>query len=170
MQIKLIFTLSLILKVRVFGTTKRHFSFFHRRYGISILFFQQKMSPLLFISRSRSLSPFFSLSFAGLPPTLSFLFHSVALYSKFVDMTINLSLTLQTTRIQIQFALSVFVFIDSLSASVLQDAGGYAISRQNNLELHFGCQTCQLSYFTLVCLWCRQTVSRAVGVRSRDYQ
>ena len=30
------------------------------------------MSPLFFISRSRSLSPFFSLSFAGLPPTLSF--------------------------------------------------------------------------------------------------
>ena len=72
MQIKLIFTLSLILKVRVFGTPKRHFSFFHRRYGIFILFFQQKMSPLFFISRSRSLSPFFSLSFAGLPPTLSF--------------------------------------------------------------------------------------------------
>ena len=30
------------------------------------------MSPLFFISRSRSLSPFFSLSFAGLPPTFSF--------------------------------------------------------------------------------------------------
>ena len=34
--------------------------------------FQQKMSPLLFISRSRSLSLYFSLSFAGLPPTFSF--------------------------------------------------------------------------------------------------
>ena len=32
----------------------------------------KKMSPLFFISRSRSLSPFFSLSFAGLPPTFSF--------------------------------------------------------------------------------------------------
>ena len=32
----------------------------------------RKMSPLFFISRSRSLSPFFSLSFAGLPPTFSF--------------------------------------------------------------------------------------------------
>ena len=45
---------------------------------------------------------------------------------------------------------------------------------QNNLELHFGCHTCQLSYFTLVCLWCGRTVSRAGGrsvdVRSRDYQ
>ena len=34
--------------------------------------FQQKMSPLFFISRSRSLSPYFSLSFAGLSPTFSF--------------------------------------------------------------------------------------------------
>ena len=34
--------------------------------------FNKKMSPLFFISRSRSLSPFFSLSFAGLPPTFPF--------------------------------------------------------------------------------------------------
>ena len=32
----------------------------------------KKISPLFFLSRSRSLSPFFSLSFAGLPPTFSF--------------------------------------------------------------------------------------------------
>ena len=32
----------------------------------------KKMSPLFFISCSRPLSPFFSLSFAGLPPTFSF--------------------------------------------------------------------------------------------------
>ena len=32
----------------------------------------KEMSPLFFISRSRSLSPFISLSFAGLPPTFSF--------------------------------------------------------------------------------------------------
>ena len=32
----------------------------------------KKMSPLFFISHSRSLSPFFSLSFAGLLPTSSF--------------------------------------------------------------------------------------------------
>ena len=52
------------------------------------------------------------------------------------------------------------VFIDSFVVSALQDAGGYAISRQNNLELHLGCHTCWLSYFTLVCLWCWRTVSR----------
>ena len=36
------------------------------------LFFQHKMSPLFFISRSRSLSPFFTLSFPGLLPSFSF--------------------------------------------------------------------------------------------------
>ena len=45
-------------------------------------------------------------------------------------------------RVQKQFLLSVFVFIDSLVVSALQDAGGYAISRQNNLELHLGYHTC----------------------------
>ena len=57
-------------------------------------------------------------------------------------MTINLSLILWTPRIQKQFPLSVFVFIDSLVVSPLQDAGGYVISRQNNLELRLGCHTC----------------------------
>ena len=87
---------------------------------------------------------------------------SLALYSKFVDMTISLSLILilQKTRIQEQFPLSVFVFIDSLVVSALQDAAGYGISRQNNLELHLGRHPCWLSYFTLVCLWCGRKVGR----------
>ena len=51
-----------------------------------------------------------------------------------------------TTQIQKQFPLSVFVLIDSLVVSALQDAGGYAISPQNNLELHLGGHTCLLSY------------------------
>ena len=70
-----------------------HFSFCHRRYKIFLLSFQQKMSPLFFICPSRSLSPFVSLSFAGLCLPLSlFLCVPLALYSKVVDMTINLSL------------------------------------------------------------------------------
>ena len=56
-------------------------------------------------------------------------------------MTIYLSLILWTTLIQKQLSLSVFVFIDSIVVSALQDAGSYAISRQNNLELHLGCHT-----------------------------
>ena len=68
-----------------------------------------------------------------------FLCLSLALYYKFVDMAISLSLILWTTQIQKQFPLSVFVFIDSLSFSALQVAGGYVSSRQKNLELHLGC-------------------------------
>ena len=71
----------------------------------------KKISPLFFIFRSRPLSPFFSLSFAGLPLSL-FLCLSPALYFKFADMTINV--ILKKTRLQKQFPLSVFVFIDSL--------------------------------------------------------
>ena len=77
-------------------------------------------------------------------PATYFLFFSVFLLlymPKSVDMTINLSIILQTTQIQKQFLLSVFVFIDSLVVSALQDVGGYAISCQNNLELHLGCHT-----------------------------
>ena len=58
---------------------------------------------------------------------------------------------------------TISLFIDSLVVSALQDAGGYAISRQNDLELHLGYHTCWLSYFTLVCLWCGRTVSQAGG-------
>ena len=54
-----------------------HFSFCHLRYKMFMLFFRQKNVSLFFSSRSRSLTPFFSLSFAGLPAY--FLFFSVFL-------------------------------------------------------------------------------------------
>ena len=58
----------------------------------------KKLSPLFFISRSRSLSPFFSLNFAGVPPAFSFsidfLCLSLSLYSTFVNITFNLTLIL----------------------------------------------------------------------------
>jgi len=38
-----------------------------------------------------------------------------------------------------------------------------------NLELHFGCHTCWLSYFTLVSLWCRLT-DRLGQVTTSHYQ
>ena len=49
-----------------------HFVTAATKFSPPALFFQQTMTPLFFICCSRSLSPFFSLSFAGLPPTLSF--------------------------------------------------------------------------------------------------
>ena len=36
--------------------------------------------------------------------------------------------------------------------------GGQAIFSKQKLELHLGCHTCWLNYFTLVCLWCGRTV------------
>ena len=109
--------------------------------------------------------------------TFSFPCLSLSLYSKFVDMTINLSSILKTTRIQKQFPLAVFVFIDSLVVSASQDGSGYAISRQNNLEFHLGWHTCWLSYFTLVCLvgrivtwlprWMDYHIFLGIGLRSR---
>ena len=115
----------------------------------------KKMSSLFFISCSKSLSPFFSLSVAGLPPTFSFsLSFSCSIFQ--ICGHDNSSNTDAET-------IAAFRFIDSSVVSALQDAGGYAISRQNNLELHLGYHTCGLSYFTLVCLWCGRTVSRAGG-------
>ena len=90
-------------------------------------FLQQKISPFVF---SLSLSLLFSLSFAGL--SLYFLCLSLSLYSKFVDVTIYLSLILQTTRIKKHFPLPVFVFIHSLVVAS-QHAGGHTFSRQKKM-------------------------------------
>ena len=72
-----------------------------------------------------------------------FLCLSLYLFSKFLDMTINLNLIIWTTRIQKHFPLSVFVFIDSFLVSASQDAGGHTLSCQNNL-------TCATAYMQWV--------------------
>ena len=81
-----------------------------------MLFFQQTIQLLcfFFISHSRSLSPFCCWAWLVCCLLSLFLCLSLALYSKFVGMTINVSLIVYTTRIQKQFPLSVFVFIYSL--------------------------------------------------------
>ena len=137
-----------------------HFSFCHRRYKIFLLSFQQKnVSFVFFISRFRSLSPFFLLSFAGLPPTSSFsLSFSCSIFQICGHDNLSKLNTLDNTDTE---TISVFCFFLywALVVSALQDAGGYAISHQNNLELQLGCHTCWLSYFNLVYLWCGGTVS-----------
>ena len=73
-----------------------------------MLFLQQNMSPCFFscffLTRSSSF-----LVELRLPVALLSLFLCLSLFSRFVDMTINLHLILQTTRIQKHFPLSVFV-------------------------------------------------------------
>ena len=149
----LLFSLSLIF-------TPLAFLIFSPALQNGMLFLQQKMSSLFFLSRSSSFSRWASLA-CRLTFSFSLSFSSSIFHICGHDNWSKLN-TLHN-RIQKQFPLSVFVFIDSLVVSALQDAGGYAISRQNNLELHLGCHTCWLSYFTLVCPWCGRTVGRSGG-------
>ena len=79
---------------------RQHFSFSRHRYKIFMLFFQQKMSPFF------SLALTFCRSFSRRPslacrPFSLFLCLCLSLFFKIVDMTINLSLILQTTHIEI---------------------------------------------------------------------
>ena len=96
---------------------------------------------LIFISRSRSLSSFFSLSFAGLPLTFSFsLSFSCSTfqicghdnYSKLNNLDNTDTQTISAFRFRLYW------FIDSLVVSALQDAGSNAISRKK---------------ITLSCIW-----------------
>ena len=69
---------------------------------------------------------------------------------------------------QKQLPLSVFVFIDSFVVSALQDAGGYAISRQYNLRVAFGLPN-ELFYIGMpVVRTDGLSGGRLVGIRSRD--
>ena len=123
------------------------------------------MSSLFFISRSKSLSPFFSLSFAGQPPTFSFSL-SFSCYIFQICGHDNLSKfnTLDNTDTETISAFHVRLYW-LFCCLCFTRRPWLAISRQNNLELHLGCHTCWLSYFTLVCLWCGRTVARSL-VRS----
>ena len=74
-----------------------HFSFSHRRYIISLFFFQRYSSPLFFslvVALCRSFSRWASLACRLLS---RFLCHSLSLHSKFVIMTINIKVMLHET-------------------------------------------------------------------------
>ena len=134
--------------------------------------FQQKKCLLCFLSLAldlcRPLSRWTSLACCLLS---LFLCLSLALCSTFVNMAINLSLIPSKTRIQKQFPLSIFFVIDSLIVSASQDAGGYAIFRENNLELLLGYRLNELFYIGMpVVRTDGRAVGRSGGVRSRAYQ
>ena len=91
----------------------------------------KKMSPLFFyLSLQISVALFLVEPRWPAAYFLFFLCLFLALYSKSVDMTVNLSSVLQKTRIQREFPLSVSVFIESSVVSASQGAGSYTISRQ----------------------------------------
>ena len=102
-----------------------------------ISFLQQKMSPFVFFPLA--LAPF--LVELGWPVALLSLFLCLplSLYSKFVDMIINLSLILKKKhgyRNIFRFLFSSFV--NSLVVSASQHAGGHTLSCHNNLTFGIG--------------------------------
>ena len=121
------------------------------------------MSPLFFISRSKSLSPFFSLSFAGLPPTFSIsLSFSCPIFQICGYDNLSKLNTLDNTDTETIYAFRfrlhwLFCCLCFTRRWWLCDVP------PKNLQLHLGYHTRWLSYFTLVCLWCGRTVSRAGG-------
>ena len=133
-------------------------------YKIFMFVFQQKkVSLVFFICRSRSLSTFFWLSFAGLPPL--FLCLSLALYSKSVDMTINLSLKLLPTRIQKKIHLSVVI----LSCLYFTRRWWLCHFPPKYPRVAFGLPYLLIELF-YIGLPVVRTVGRSGGVLSRDYQ
>ena len=106
----------------------------------------KKKSPLFLNSRSKSLSPFFSLSFAGLLPTFSFSLSFSCSIFQICGYDNTDTETISAFRFRLYW----------LFCSALQDAGGYAISRQNNLELHLGYHTCWLSSHRAGCFVCKK--------------
>ena len=115
-----------------------------------MLFFRQKKCLLCFLSLAVALCHSFSRG-ASLACRLLSLFRlclSLSLYSKFVDMTIDLSLILQAIRMRNQFALSFFVVTPQLS--LLHKTRVTMRFSANNLELHLGCQqqTTTTTHFT----------------------
>ena len=116
---------------------RQHFSFCHRRYKIFMLFFQQKNVSFAFYLSLQIFVALFLVEFVGLS---LFLFFSVFILLE--SVTINLSLILQKNTDTETISAFQFRLFDPLAASPFQDAGNYAISRQNNLELQLGCHTC----------------------------
>ena len=109
---------------------------------VASIFHFLKISPCS--SHKKCLLCFFSLALALFLVELHwpvallshFLRLSLSLYSKFVDMTINLSSILYTTRTQKHFPLSIFVFIDSFVVSASRDAGGHIVCFPTKITQH----------------------------------
>ena len=123
----------------LFCTTKAsNFLVTHYFYGrIVVDALTQSLFPVFmfaFIFHCRSFSPCWPLVFLIFSPPLGI--------SRFFFL--RNSSPLKKTRLGCCFFLS-------------KSPGGHVIS----FQLHLGCHTCWLSYFTLVCLWCGRTVARS---------
>ena len=94
----------------------------------------KNMSPLFFFSFSRSLLPFFYLSFAGLPPTFSFsLSLSCSIFQIWGHENWSKLNTLDNSNTETIFAFRFRLHWLFSCLCFTRRRGGYAISRQNNL-------------------------------------
>ena len=147
------------------------------------------MSPLLFISRSRSLSPFFSLSFAGMPPTFSFsLSFSCSIFQFFGnDNSINLSFSAQINCHVQKFGEVLQYFrqhgyrnnfcfpFSSLLTLQLSLLYKSRVAMRFPAQITSSCIWVAIPVDWLILHWyaCdadRRSVARSGGVRSRKYQ
>ena len=94
--------------------------------NVSFCFFPLALAPFLVVLR-------WSVALLSL-----FLCLSLSLYSKFVDMTINLSLILKKNTDTETFSPFRFRLYWLFIVSASQDAGGYTLSRQNYLTFGIG--------------------------------
>ena len=111
--------------------------------------------PLIFTLQAASISHFLSatMKFSGFSPDEIHLlcFQSLTLVLSFsvIHVSVNIKNNIEKD--------TTLLLISSLKVWAAM-----RFPSKQNLELHFGCHTCWLSYFTLVCLWCRRMGQRNV--------
>ena len=134
-----------------------------------MLFFQQKKVSFVFISRSRSLSPFFSLSFAGLSPTFSFsLSFSCSIFqicghdneSKLNTLDNTDTKTISAFRFRLYWLFGCLCFTRRRWLCDIPPKRPLVVFGLLYLLI-------ELFYIGTPAVW---TDGRSVGVRSRDYQ
>ena len=129
-----------------------------------MLFFQQKKCFLCFLSLALDLCRPFSRWASLACHVLSlFLCPSFALYSKFVDMTINLSLYFRQHGYRNNFRFPFSCLLTLQLPLLYKTPVAMRCPSKITSSCIWVCHTCSLSYFTLVCLWCGRTVGRAYG-------
>ena len=123
------------------------------------------LSPVFmfaFIFHCHSFSPCWPLAFLIVSRPLSIFMFFFLQNSSLLSITRSSSFSVIHVRVntknKVEKNTTLLLFFLSKSPS------GHALSFQKkNLELHLGCHTCCLNYFTLVCLWCGGTVGRSGG-------
>ena len=99
-------------------------------------------------------------------------FHLAASISHFLTATIKYS-CFSSNEIHLPSSFSVIHMTVNIKNNVEKDTTllYFFLSKSPGSHVIFlGCHTCWLSYFILVCLWCRRMVSGSGGERSHDYQ